>query len=167
MPVGLAIPIITALGQGLQSYFANKSQNQQQQNQNESIDMQRQRLLMERAQQLRGNAMQDAQNSALNPVRANLFASLAPRLGLSASAFAVGHAPSAPGRTAMPSQMTPAGQATSAPSDPYTAQAQSEGEYSRVMAEADRLAQNPFTRNIADQLRQQARMKYPQLAGGQ
>lgn len=109
MPFPLAIPIITALGQGLQGYLQNKGQQNQQQQQQELLKVQQRRLQYERGQQLRDNARQDAQGSALNPVRANLYTALAQRLGLPAHSLAFGAPPAAAGapRSAGPAPAMP------------------------------------------------------------
>jgi hypothetical protein len=85
MPLpALLIPALMAGGTALQAVQGNRQMNQQQGQQRELMEIQRQRLMMERAQQLRGNAQEDAQATALNPARANLFAQLGARLGLPA-----------------------------------------------------------------------------------
>lgn len=164
MPLpALALPIISALGQGLQGYLQNKGQQQQQQQQAEQIEIQKRRLQYERAQQLRGNAMEDAQGHALNPIRSNLYASLAQRLGLPAGTFAFGAG--APQQNA-PHRAAP-GMPPVAGADPFNAQAYSEGgDYQSAIAMADKLAMNPFTRSVAEKLRLHAQQQYRQAMGG-
>lgn len=109
----VALPLISMFASGLSGYLGNRNANQQQQMAQDALSVQQQRLLQDRAQQLRGNAQDDAQARAVNPMRQQLFSALSQRLGLPAGSLQFGQgrtaATTTPPRTAaaIPAATTP------------------------------------------------------------
>jgi hypothetical protein len=158
------IPILMAAQAAAQAAQSNNQQRRANSQQDEALEIQRMRFAQDQAQQMRDNSRQDAQGAALNPMRSNVYAALAQRLGLPPGALDFNLQQPPRGRSGAPTM--PGALGGAAPSYATT-------RANEIGSEINRLSSGGFSRGgfanllrpVLEQARQQQSM-YQNIGGG-